>query len=134
MRLYLVITEDRHVDVEVEVFEDKEDAVFYAQAMGANPNELVDHKNHNTLDNRRTNLRVCTKADNVHNQRSQQGCSSKYKGVYWHKGNSLWMAYIHKGKTNIPLGYFGDEVEAARSYDVAAREYFGEFACLNFPE
>jgi len=95
------------------------------------PKEMeTDHKNGNGLDNRRSNLRMCTRSQNLANQHSIIG-SSKYKGVAWHKRDKKWMSYIMKDKQTHYLGYFTDEKDAARSYNKAAIEMFGEFVCLN---
>jgi hypothetical protein len=93
----------------------------------------TDHANHDGLDNRRENLRPTTRASNAANARPQIGRSSTYKGVHWHRTRELWRARITVNRRTRQLGEFRDEVEAARAYDAAAREAFGEFACLNFP-
>ena len=96
---------------------------------------LVDHKNCDSLDNRRENLRLATHAENVQNRRkTSRKTSSRYVGVSFHKKKGKWMAVIgHKGK-NIWLGRFDNEIDAAKAYDAAARKYYGGFARLNFPE
>lgn len=92
-----------------------------------------DHIDGNGLNNQRSNLRICTQSQNYFNQRSNGG-SSQFKGVSWNKGADSWVAYIkHKGK-RFHLGYFDDETEAAIAYDSKAKELFGKFAKLNFPE
>lgn len=97
------------------------------------PTIQVGHVNHNGIDNRRCNLRTGIVAQHQYGQRPQLGRSSKYKGVYWHKKEQKWRARIHKDGKDRSLGRFDDEIEAARSYDTAAREIFGDFAYLNFP-
>lgn len=94
----------------------------------------VDHVNGDGLDNRRENLRLCTRAENRRNQRKAAGLSSRFKGVDWHKGRHRWRAQIEQDRRARYLGHFNDEADAARAYDKAARELFGEFANLNFPE
>lgn len=94
----------------------------------------VDHINGDSLDNRRCNLRLATKAQNQHNMRIREGGTSKYKGVQWRKDRHKWGARIHYHGKTIILGVFTDEVVAARAYDAKARELFGEFARCNFPE
>jgi hypothetical protein len=95
--------------------------------------ERVDHINHNTLDNRRSNLRDVSRNMNAANQLPQTGRSSRYKGVSWKQENRKWIAGIKVDQRRIHLGYFLDEEEAARAYDAAALAMFGEYAYLNFP-
>jgi AP2 domain/HNH endonuclease len=94
----------------------------------------VDHINGNGLDNRRTNLRPATSAENARNRRSQRGSSSPYKGVSWIRSRRNWRANLRVGDRLIHLGSYTDPADAARAYDAAALKYFGEFARLNFPE
>ncbi len=92
----------------------------------------TDHRNHNGLDNRKENIRVCTRGENQHNQSPQLSRASKYKGIYRH--HTKWRAQIcHRGKA-LPIGRFETEIEAAKAYDARAKEVFGEFAYLNFKE
>ena len=95
---------------------------------------VVDHINHNTLDNRRKNLRLCTWAQNNQNRRpsKRKNKLSKYKGVSFYKKSKLYRALIWCNKKQYFLGYFKDETDAAKAYDKKARELFGEFAYLNF--
>ncbi len=96
--------------------------------VGASPGEDVDHENHDTLDNRRRNIRRCTRAQNQANSRKMRGTSSRFKGVSWHKGMRKWQAGIARNGKSRHLGYFDDEHDAGRAYNAAA---IGEFALLN---
>lgn len=94
-------------------------------------NMQVDHKNHNKLDNQKSNLRVCTRSQNGQNRTKQSSPShSKYKGVSFWDGK--WKAKIRVKNVNIYLGTFKDEISAAKAYDKVAKENFGEFAFPNF--
>ena len=93
----------------------------------------VDHINHDTLDNRKSNLRLCTNAENIRNQKIKKSGSSKYKGVYKYRDNTVkpFKAKIQFNYKTIHLGYFATERDAAIAYNKAALHYFGEFALLN---
>jgi hypothetical protein len=107
---------------------------MHREIMRPPPGKIVDHMNHNKLDNSRPNLRVCTPAENQRNQRKQHGVASIYKGVSYSKTCGKWAATIGLNRKYTHLGYYDTEIEAARAYDRAAVELFGEFASLNFPE
>ena len=93
----------------------------------------IDHINHNPLDNRIDNLRVCTQSQNAANGRKSKDIKtySQYKGVSFRKDNGRWIATIRVKRKQIHLGYFDTEVEAAAAYNQAALKHFGEFAYLN---
>jgi hypothetical protein len=92
---------------------------------------LVDHKDHDGLNNQRSNLRPATHAQNMANRRSVLGSSSTHKGVRWRRDRHKWRAEITVRGVTRNLGHFADEEEAALAYNAAALEAFGEFACLN---
>lgn len=96
--------------------------------------ELCDHINGNGLDNRRCNLRVVSRKENMWNSASKKNSTSKYKGVSWQASNHKWRAAIREnGKANY-LGLFDNENQAARVYNEAAKRVYGEFARLNIIE
>lgn len=102
--------------------------------MPPSPGMMVDHRNSKaTLDNRRSNLRVCTNAQNQQNTGSRGG-SSPYKGVSRHTRKRKWLVqFRHEGQYHF-VGYFADEVDAAKAYDSAILPLEGEFARLNLPK
>ena len=103
--------------------------------MNVSEDMLVDHINHNTLDNRRCNLRICTKSENCRKNVGHSKRQSKYKGVVFAPYSSvkgkLWRAYTRiKGK-RLWFGYHVTEEDAAMAYNENALKLFGEYACLN---
>jgi hypothetical protein len=114
---------------------------WYA-ASGASPNRVYlhqliagvkapDHANRDGLDNRRVNLRVATPSQNNINHGLSSDNTSGYKGVSWQTSARKWRAQIGVEGEHIYLGLFEDPAQAARAYNRAALEHFGEFAWLN---
>lgn len=91
----------------------------------------VDHKNGDSLDNRRCNLRLCTQSENLRNRGMRVDNKSGYKGVHWNNNCKRWHAQIKLDKRVIYLGVFREKIEAAKAYNDAAVLYHGEFARLN---
>lgn len=98
---------------------------------GAAAGEQVDHENQNSLDNRRSNHRPCTQAENSRNTRGWRNSTWLYKGIRFRYG--AWRAHIRADGRQKQLGKFLTPEDAARAYDAAALAIFGEFASLNFP-
>jgi hypothetical protein len=96
--------------------------------------ELVDHEDRNPLNNCRYNLRLASNSQNQGNTGTRTDNTSGFRGVYWSKQANLWRAGIKRDGRQRHLGYFDTAEEAARIYDEAARNHFGEFAVLNFPD
>lgn len=94
----------------------------------------VDHINRDKLCNRRANLRIASRSQNKANSGPLANNTSGYVGVTWHGRARKWMAQTKVEKRHIYLGLFDDAADAARAYDAASREAFGEFALLNFPD
>ena|SRR5215472_11429516 len=86
----------------------------------------VDHINHDTLDNRRANLRLATQSEQNGNRLKFFG-TSRFKGVHRRQDGRKWCAQCH----HVHLGSFESEIDAARAYNKAAQEYWGEYALLN---
>lgn len=90
-----------------------------------------DHVNGNGLDNRRANLRISTHSQNSKNRKNHKPGSSRFKGVSWHVHSRKWHAQIQCDGVKHTLGYFQDETDAAKAYDVAAKELHGAHARTN---
>lgn len=99
--------------------------------MNAQPGEEVDHINHLTLDNRKSELRLCTGSQNQHNAGKRADNTSGYKGVAWHKNNQKWQAKIKLNGKNKHLGYFTTPELAYEAYCKSAHELHGEFAMVS---
>lgn len=97
----------------------------------------VDHINGNRLDNRKENLRIVSDSQNRMNSRKRckwpRKLTSLYKGVGWHDSVQLWRARITVQQKQMYIGYFDSELAAAMAYDIAAKDLYGEYARLNFP-
>ena len=93
--------------------------------------ELVDHKDGDSLNNQKDNLRPCTNQQNLQNRGRTKSNTSGYKGVSWNPKNKNWNAQITVSGRKIHLGTFGDKAHAAKAYDEAAEKYHGDFAKKN---
>ena len=89
---------------------------------------VVDHINCNPLDNRKSNLRICTITENNRNTKIMRNNKSGYKGVSWDKYMKKWVAFIRINNKSKSLGYFNTPELAHAAYCAAAKEHFGEFA------
>jgi hypothetical protein len=105
---------------------------LHREITGAKKGETVDHRNGNTLDNRRQNLRVCTARENWQNRKRDGRNTTGYKGVSKRHYGKKFRAYIYdKGKQKF-LGDYDLAEEAAKAYDQAAVALYGSFARTNF--
>lgn len=87
-----------------------------------NASNIVDHINHNKSDNRKSNLRECTPAQNSMNRNG-------VAGITFDKLSNKWNAYIGMNYKRISLGYFKVKQDAIKARKKAEKKYFGEFAC-----
>ncbi len=105
---------------------------LHKEIMGAKSADYVDHRAGNTLDDRKSNLRICTNAQNGQNRvRANKNNTSGYKGVFWHKRAAKWMAQITVERKTKYLGLFQTIQAAAEAYNNAAMRLHGQFASLN---
>lgn len=96
------------------------------------PKVQVDHINHDGLDNRRSNIRICANGENPRNVRKTKSrTSSRYKGITWSKSQNAWTARVQVNGERFFLGYFASEDDAGEAYNRAAEEKHKEFAELN---
>ena len=106
--------------------------IMHRLIMNCPEDKYIDHINHDRRDNRKENLRICTKYENSLNMKKQNRVlSSKYKGVCFDKKSNKWRATItYQGKQKY-LGTFKNEEDAALKYNEYAKQFFGEYASLN---
>lgn len=95
--------------------------------MNASKGDEVDHQDRNTLNNRKSNLRDCTKSTNAINSKLHNTNTSGYRGVAWSNKDNKWMAYMYKKNKFINLGYFNNAEEAYKKRTIAEKEYYGDF-------
>jgi hypothetical protein len=93
--------------------------------------ELLDHVNGDPADNRLSNLRLCTVAENTQNRKRHRNNASGYKGVTFHKMSRKWEVCIMAFGKKEYLGLYSTAEKAAAVYDAAAQELHGEFARTN---
>lgn len=91
---------------------------------------IVDHINHDLLDNRKQNLRLVDEFQSMYNIRSHKNSTSKYKGVSYIKRDGSWKAKI-KCKEITLIKYFKNEIEAANQYNIWADQLHGKYAYKN---
>jgi len=93
----------------------------------------IDHRDRDGLNNRRSNLRAASQSQQNANQARKTNNTSGYTGVTWDEQHEAWKSQIGVNRKTHSLGLYDDPVEAAMVRDFAARQAFGEFASLNFP-
>jgi hypothetical protein len=107
---------------------------LHREIMKPRKGRVIDHRNVNSLDNRRDNLRHATRAQNNYNRRkTRKKTTSRFIGIHLEKRDCNWKVQIRNQGKLIYIGRYDNEIDAARAYDCAALKYHGEFARLNFP-
>ena len=104
---------------------------LHRAVMDAKLGQDIDHIDHNGLNNTRTNLRFATPTENNANRRASV-TKAGFKGVSHNRNTGKYEGYIRIDKRKRHLGLFETAEDAARAYDTAALEAWGEYACLNF--
>lgn len=95
------------------------------------PKILITHKNKKRLDNRKDNLTTLAHIEAIRQSKGRKNATSKYKGVSWNKANKRWHARILLNGKNKHLGYFVNEIEAAKAYNSAVLTYLDGDAYIN---
>ena len=99
--------------------------VMHRVIMNAPKGMMVDHINHNKLDNRKENLRICTNSENQRNRGVPRNSTSGYKGV--HRERNGWRAQVHVGNATVYLGIHPTPELASQAYENKCKELFGDF-------
>ena len=124
-----------YVDVSVYDSEGKQSTLKMASLiMPPQEGYVVDHIDGDTLNNQKSNLRICTPSQNCANRKRKgiRKYTSRFKGVFYHKWHKRWVAMVCKNHIKVYYKYFKTELDAAKAYDKAAKMIHGEFANLNF--
>ena len=95
-------------------------------------NTVIDHINHNTLDNRRCNLRLTEQKKNLeHRNGKNKNNSSGYRNVFWNTAKSQWQVDLCKDYKRILIGFYDDVDIAGVAAEAARQKYYGEYAGKN---
>ena len=104
----------------------------YIMGCALHDKQIVDHISRDTLDCRKSNMRICNRAENARNTTKTRANTSGYKGVSLERKTGKWNTFITYDKKHYNLGASLTKEKAAEKYDVAALLLHGEFACINF--
>jgi hypothetical protein len=110
---------------------DGKEKMLHRFLLNAKDEDIVDHINNNTKDNRFENLRISNSSNNAHNRTKKEGAASKYHGVFYNKQSNMWFSYIRKDGKVYRLSSYKEEIKAAIAYNIKAKELYGDFAKLN---
>lgn len=108
-----------------------EERLIHRVIMKPSKNQEIDHIDGNRLNNQKSNLRYATSSQNKANRGPRKDNKSGYKGVSWHKQRKKWTARIKNGSKYEHLGLFQNKIDAAKTYNIKAIEYYGSYAWLN---
>lgn len=105
--------------------------LMHREILKPNDNQEVDHINHNRLDNRRENLRLCDRSENLANNSIRKDNTSGVRGVYWFKPYKKWKVSLTFRGKEYHIGYFTDKEAAIEAKKKAVVKIHGEFANVN---
>jgi hypothetical protein len=106
---------------------DRVGKTYYAVTRTHGTNIIMHRTDHNGLNNRKSNIRICTQSQNCMNKKVQSNNTSGYRGVSFHKKKNKYQATIMDNRKQIYLGAFNTAIEASEAYQAAAKKLFGEF-------
>jgi len=105
--------------------------MMHRQIMSAQKGEIIDHIDRNRKNNQRSNLRICSYAENARNHKVLKCNKSGVTGVTWNKQNQKWIVIITINKERLYLGLYSSFEEAVNVRKKAEIEYFGEFRAID---
>lgn len=103
---------------------------LHSIVMGTPKSQAIDHKDHDTYNNRKSNLRECTPGQNRQNSKVNKKSSSDIKNVYKEKSTGKWIVSVQANKTRHYIGRFANIEDAKQAAIKARKKYHGEFACV----
>lgn len=109
-------------------YENDKEVLLHKLITNTDKDTIVDHEDRNTLNCRKSNLRICTQSDNCCNIKLRKDNKSGVIGVRWSKRDNKWLAYIQKNRKNKLLGMFDIFEDAVKSRLIAEKELFGEYS------
>jgi len=107
---------------------------FEHKQMPCHQTMVIDHHDQDSTNDKIQNLQPKNKSENRDNTKKRRGCSSKYRGVSWHKPTETWLAKVRIGEENYHCGRYGDEIQAAKEYDMLYWRLKKTTLGMNFPE
>ena len=105
--------------------------LLHRLVVNADNDKLVDHKNHNTFDNRKSNLRIVDKSQNMMNRRIAKNNTSGVTGITWRNDSNKWRVRIQVNNKSISIGSYDTIEDAIEARNKAEEKYFGEYSYAN---
>ena len=108
----------------------KGSALMHRFILDCPKDQMLDHRNMNRLDNRKKNLRICTRQENGRNCKVSKSNTSGFKGVCWNSRDNLWVARVGNNYRNVFVGSFKRKEDAIKAHAKKCKELHKEFARL----